>query len=380
MRVLIAPDSFKGSLPAGEVAAALARGLARAGWTCELAPIADGGEGSLEALTGATGGERRSVRVRGPLGEPVTAEFGILGDGRTAVIEMARASGLTLVAEGARDPLRADTYGTGELMAAALDAGCRNLIVAIGGSATNDGGAGMARALGARLLDRNGAELPPGGAALAKLDRIDATALKARLQGAQVLVACDVDNPFTGPRGASAVFGPQKGADAAAVRVLDAALTHYAGVIERDLGVAIGELPGAGAAGGLGGGLVAFCGARLAPGVELIFAALKLEERLRTVDLAVTGEGRIDEQTLMGKGPAGVAALARRLGVPCVAVGGGLSGDRAALHEAFDALIDICPRPIALSEAIAQADALLEEAAYELGCTLNLGARLGVRA
>ena len=279
MRVLVAPDSFKGSAAALAVAQAMARGVRAVFPEAEVlpVPIADGGEGTVEALVVATGGALREATVTGPLGQPVVARWGVLGDGETAVVEMAAASGLPLVPRERRDPRRTTTRGTGELMRAALDAGSRKLVVGIGGSATNDGGTGMARALGARFLGPDGAELPEGGAALARLDRVDLSGLDPRLAGAELLVACDVDNPLTGPRGASAVYGPQKGATPEMVRELDAALCRFAERAREATGRDVAGRPGAGAAGGLGAGLLFFTPARLRPGVEIVLEATGFE-------------------------------------------------------------------------------------------------------
>ncbi len=279
MRVLVAPDSFKGSAAALAVAQAMARGVRAVFPEAEVlpVPIADGGEGTVEALVVATGGALREATVTGPLGQPVVARWGVLGDGETAVVEMAAASGLPLVPRERLDPRRTTTRGTGELMRAALDAGSRKLVVGIGGSATNDGGTGMARALGARFLGPDGAELPEGGAALARLDRVDLSGLDPRLAGAELLVACDVDNPLTGPRGASAVYGPQKGATPEMVRELDAALCRFAERAREATGRDVAGRPGAGAAGGLGAGLLFFTPARLRPGVEIVLEATGFE-------------------------------------------------------------------------------------------------------
>ena len=293
MRVVIAPDKFKGSLTALEAAEAMARGLSRVDPSAEIdrVPMADGGEGTVAALVAATGGSYRTVTVTGPLGDPVVASFGLLGDGRTAVLEMASASGLWLVPPALRDPLRATTRGTGQLLLAALEAGARRVIVGIGGSATNDGGAGLGQALGFRLLDTHGRELEPGGGELDRLARIERTDQVAVLGSATIAVACDVTNPLCGPQGASAVYGPQKGATPEVVERLDRNLGHFADIVARDLDVAVRHIPGSGAAGGLGGGLVAFAGGRLEGGVNLVIEAVNLRERLHAADLCLTGEG-----------------------------------------------------------------------------------------
>jgi glycerate 2-kinase len=326
VRVLVAPDKFKGTLTAGQAARAIAAGWRRSDPDVEidLAPMADGGEGTLDTLVEAMRGRRLTRRVTGPLGDPVDADLALIPskDGPLGVVEMARASGLGLIAGSRRDPLRATTRGTGELILAAAEEGARVVLVAIGGSATNDGGAGMAQAVGVRLLDERGQDLPGGGAALLRLARIDATGLHPLVRSLRVVVATDVDNPLTGPLGASAVYGPQKGASPEDVATLDRALAHYAAVIHRDLGIDVRDVPGAGAAGGLGAGLMAFLGARLRRGAEVVIDAVGLESRVERSDVVVTGEGTFDAQSLRGKAPAAVLTLARAHGVPAVVLCG----------------------------------------------------------
>ncbi len=368
MRVLVAPQEFKGSLSARQAAEAMARGLRRAlpDAEIELVPVADGGPGTLDALVEATGGRFFETDAHDPLGRPRRARWGLLGDGRTAFIEMAEASGLTLLRLEKRDPRGASTFGTGELLRAALDAGYRRIVVGVGGSATNDGGAGLAQALGARLLDEQGRELPPGGAALARLARIDVGALDPRLRDAEVIAAADVTNPLCGPDGASIVYGPQKGATEALARELEAALAHYAEVVKHDLGVDVADVPGAGAAGGLAAGLIAFCGAQVRPGFAVVTEAVGLAERVRRADLVVTGEGRLDRQTSFGKAPAGVARLAREAGRPVVAiVGSVMDGDEAT--AAFDAVFAITPDLASPEEALSRAVELVAQAAEAAG-------------
>jgi glycerate kinase len=325
MRIVVAPQEYKGTLSAAEAAAAMADAVRRVlqGADVLVQPLADGGPGTVAAIVGASGGSTHTTNVTGPLGAKVDAEWGLLDDG-TVVIEMAAAAGLMLVDEPQRDPRIATTYGVGELISAALDAGCRRMIVGLGGSATNDGGAGMARALGARLLDAQRHELPLGGAALVRLDRIDVSGIDARVSDCEALGATDVRNPLCGPEGASIVYAPQKGASPEVARELDEALGHYAEIIERDLGVSVIEVPGAGAAGGLGAGLIAFLGATIRPGIDVIAEAVHLAERLRGADLVLTGEGRLDGQTAFGKTVAGVARIARAEGVPVIVVPGAL--------------------------------------------------------
>ncbi len=366
MKIVIAPQSFKGSLDALEVAQAIDKGIKQVLPDAEtvLVPIADGGEGTVEALVYSTHGRIMTKEVTGPLGEKATAKWGILGDGVTAVVEMAEASGITLVPKGKLNPLIATTYGTGELIKAALDTGCRRLIIGIGGSATNDGGAGMAQALGVRLLDEEGSELPRGGAALARLSQIDVSGLDHRLAACQVTVACDVTNPLCGELGASRIYGPQKGATEEMCQKLDEALANYDKVIKRDLGIDVMNMPGAGAAGGLGAGLVAFLGAKLVSGIEMVSAAVGLTDYLKGASLVFTGEGRIDSQTLFGKTVAGVAAKAKAFHIPVVAIVGELAGDYQGLYKnGIDAALSIAPGPISLEKCMTNADKLIADAA-----------------
>jgi len=379
MRIVVAPDSFKGSLTAVEAAEALARGVRAAVPEAEVVqvPMADGGEGTVATLVAGTGGRLVTRTVTGPLGRPVEAQFGLLGDGETAVIEMAAASGLLLVPPAERNPLVTSTFGTGELIRAALDLGSRRLLVGIGGSATNDGGVGMLQALGGRVLTGDGRDVGPGGGALAEAERIDLSGLDPRLQSVDLLVACDVDNPLCGSRGASAVYGPQKGATPEMVARLDDNLRHLANLVQRDLGRDAAEMPGAGAAGGLGFGMLAYLGARLAPGVQVVMDTVRLDEKLQGATLVITGEGRTDGQTLAGKVPMGVAGRAARLGIPAVVVSGAVAPGAEALH-AYNvaALVSIVPGPLSLDEAMAQAGALLKRAAEEVMRLVSLGLRL----
>jgi glycerate 2-kinase len=329
-------------------------------------PVADGGEGTAQALVAATGGSFREAQVTGPLGEPIIACFGLLGDGRTAVLEMAAASGLVLVPPAKRNPLVTTTRGTGELLLAAIAAGARRVVIGIGGSATNDGGAGFGQAIGFRQLDDQDRDLDAGGGDLGRLARIERSARLGALDGVEIAVACDVTNTLCGPHGASAVYGPQKGATPGMVERLDQNLAHFAAIVERDLGVAIKDLPGSGAAGGLGGGLVAFAGGKLEPGVELIIDAVKLAQRLENTDLCLTGEGTIDAQSAFGKTAVGVARLARSLHCPTLALAGSIGpGAQAVLDHGIDAYFSICPGPLSLEQAIDQAGLLLEQAAEQ---------------
>jgi glycerate 2-kinase len=378
MRIVIAPNAFKGSLSALEAAQAIAEGVQVAAPDSEvvLVPIADGGDGTVEALVAATNGERRTLRVRGPLGDPVEADYGLIDSGSTAVIEMAKAAGLALVPPKKRDPRVTTTFGVGELLQQAYDQGARHFIVGIGGSATNDGGAGTAQAVGYHLLDDRGQELPPGGLALKRLARIDAGGVRANWKAADVEVACDVTNPLTGPSGASAIYGPQKGATPEMVAELEAALRHFAGIVRRDLGIDVEQVPGGGAAGGLGAGLVAFTGAHLRPGAEMVMEALQLDGRLKGAHLVITGEGRLDSQTArFGKGPAAVARHARAAGIPVIGIGGSLA-DEGELRRLFDGLEATVVEPMSLEEALAQARPLLVRAAARAISLALAGKRL----
>ncbi len=378
MKIVIAPDSYKESLSALEVAQAVEAGFRQVFPDADyvLVPVADGGEGTVDAMVAATGGRKETVTVSGPLGEPVEAFYGLTGDGDTAVIEMAAASGLALVPPDRRNPLLTNSRGTGELIRAALDAGARRFILGIGGSATNDGGAGMVQALGARLLDLEGRELDGSGGDLARLERIDVSALDPRLAECRIEVACDVDNPLTGARGASAVFGPQKGATPEMVQVLDANLARLARIVGRDLGVAVDTVPGAGAAGGMGAAMLAFFGATLKPGIEIVTAAVDLDTHVRDADLVITGEGRIDFQTVHGKTPIGVARVAKRHGKPVIGIAGSLGADVGVVHaHGIDAVFSVLSKPCTLDEALRDAAANVELTARNVAAVLRLGAR-----
>ena len=379
MKIVLAPDSYKGSLSARAVAEAMRDGVLRVVPDADtvLVPVADGGDGTLETLVGSTGGTVETTTVTGPLGETVAAGWGALGDGNTALVEMARTSGLAMVAPDLRDPRITTTYGLGEVIRAALDAGFRSFVIGIGGSATNDAGAGMAQALGARLLDADGADLPFGGAALAALDRIDLSGLDPRISESEVVVACDVSNPLCGPNGASAVYGPQKGATPAMVEELDAALGHFAAIVERDVGAAVGEVQGAGAAGGLGGGLIAFLGGRLERGVDIVLGVLKLEEQLKGADLVITGEGCMDFQTVFDKAPVGVARRAAKLGIPVIAISGSHGDGFREVHEhGIAAAVPIVCQPMTLEESSDRGAELVAQAAEEAMRFMRLGAKV----
>jgi len=335
VKIVVAPNAFKGTLTASQAARAIARGVREVFPEAEVVevPVADGGDGTVEALVTANEGDYLVAQVEGPLGDAVQARYGLIDSRRTAVVELATASGLTLIPPDRRDPRRASTYGFGQLLEAARHAGGSRIIAGIGGSATNDAGAGMAQALGYGLLDAAGQDVARGGAALARLERIDPSGFKPWAPPVRVEVACDVTNPLTGPRGASAVYGPQKGADEAAVRELDAALARFAEVIERDLGKHVADVPGAGAAGGTGAGLIAFLDASLVPGAPLVIDAAGLDARLAGADLVLTGEGRVDEQTAYGKAPGEVAKRARAAGVPVILLAGSKGPGWEALNR-----------------------------------------------
>lgn len=323
-KIAIAPDSFKGSMTALQAADCIERGLKQAlvGISCRKVPMADGGEGTVQAIVDATGGRFVRRTVQDPLGRKIKASFGISGDGKTAVMEMAEASGLTLLKPQERNPLKTSTYGTGELIAQALKLGVRKIMIGIGGSATNDGGTGMAAALGVKFLDAKGRPLKGCGANLSKIESIDVSGINPLLKKVSVEVACDVDNPLTGPKGAARVYGPQKGASPEMVKQLDEGLRNLAAVIKRDLGIAILRVPGSGAAGGLGGGLMAFLDGQLRPGVDIVIDSVKLARKIKNCDLVITGEGRMDYQTASGKTPAGVARTAKEFGIPVIAICG----------------------------------------------------------
>ncbi len=380
MRIAVAPNSFRGSLTAIEATEAIIAGLSRSALnnmpgslqTLPM-PLADGGDGTLEVLIRGLGGELVTVSVTGPLGSPVLAAMGLLSDGQTAVIEMARASGVELLPRHLRNPLIATTYGTGELIREALRRGYRRFVLGIGGSATVDGAAGCLQALGVRLLDETGAEIPRGGGGLSKLARIDASALQA-IGEVEITVLCDVTNPLIGPNGAARVFGPQKGADPAMVEHLEANLAHYAEIVRRDLGVDITRMPGGGAAGGIGAGLVAFLNAKLAPGGATLISLLGYDRKLAGVDLVITGEGKLDSQTVGGKAVQRIAEVAAQAGVPVVAFAGTLEADGESLRTmGIQAAWSIVPGPCTLDEAITHSAEWLARGATELGNVLALG-------
>jgi glycerate 2-kinase len=384
MKIVIAPDSFKENLTSLEVAAALERGIKRVRprARCIKVPMADGGEGTVQSLVDATGGNIVKKRVMGPLGEPVTARYGILGDGTTAAIEMAEASGLPLVPPERRDPLRATTYGTGELILDAIERGVSAIIIGIGGSATVDGGTGMAQALGVSFLGGNGRAIaePVCGGLLERITEIDMHGLDPRVRKTRITIACDVENPLCGPRGAARVFGPQKGATPEMVEVLDRNLRHLGTLIKRDLGIDVMRIAGGGAAGGLGAGLIAFAKAKLKRGVDLVSDAVDLAKHLRGADLVITGEGRVDFQTAFGKTPSGVAKAARKLKIPVVAIGGGLADDaRGVFEHGIDALEAGAARDMDLAEALRLSRGHLENAGERVMRLIVIGERMAAK-
>ncbi|ENO1848188.1 glycerate kinase [Vibrio vulnificus] len=358
MKIIIAPDSYKESLTAMDVAIAIEKGFKQVLPDAHYVklPMADGGEGTVQSMVDATGGTIIEHTVTGPLGQRVDGFFGLLGEGKTAVIEMAAASGLHLVTPDQRNPLITTTLGTGELIKAALDHGVKHIIVGIGGSATNDGGIGMAQALGIKLLDAQGNALGYGGGELAKLATIDCSQLDPRLAQVRLEVACDVDNPLCGTKGASAVFGPQKGATPEMVTILDKNLAHYAAIIKQQLDVDVRDMAGAGAAGGMGAALLGLLNAELRPGIEIVMDAVRLDEIVADADLVITGEGRIDSQTIHGKTPIGVARTAKKHGLPVIGIAGCLSADCGVVHEhGLDAVFAVVNRSVDLPTALAEA-------------------------
>ncbi|MCS3838988.1 glycerate kinase [Pseudomonas sp. JAI111] len=378
MKIVIAPDSFKDSLSAQGVADAIALGLAEVWPDAQLikCPMADGGEGTVESILAACEGQLRRSTVRGPLGVAVDAAWGWLPQSHTAIIEMAEASGLQLVAPGKRDACTSSTFGTGELIRAAMDAGAQRVILAIGGSATNDGGAGAMQALGVKLLDAQGQTLAPGGLALAQLAHIDLSEIDPRLTKVRFDIAADVNNPLCGPHGASAIFGPQKGASPEQVQQLDAALGHFARLCAQALGKDVKDEPGSGAAGGLGFAAKAFLNAQFKAGVEVVAELVGLAEAVKGADLVITGEGRFDAQTLRGKTPFGVARIAREQGVPVIVIAGTLGEGYQDLYEhGIDAAFALASGPMTLEQACAEAPRLLRDRASDIARVWRMATR-----
>ncbi len=380
MKVVISPDSFKGSISAKDAAAAIARGVRQASSEADIieAPVADGGEGTVEALVAATGGTFVDISAKGPLGRDVTARYGMIHDGATAVIEMAAASGLTLVPPDERDPMAATTYGTGQLILDAASRGATDAIVGIGGSATVDGGAGMARALGVKFLDEDGRELTGGGAILKRIRRIDMSGIDKRAKTMRFTVAADVTNPLTGPSGAAAVYGPQKGATPEMVRELDEGLSNLAAVIKRDIGMDVGTLAAAGAAGGLGAGLAAFLAAKMASGIDIVLDAIDFDEKAAGADLVITGEGSIDGQSASGKAVSGVAMRAARAGAACIVLAGHVGeGAERMLDGGVSAIFSIARGPAEQADMMRDAAALLEWAGEQAVRAFTAGMSAG---
>ena len=373
--IVLAPDSFKESMTAKEVCEAMERGIRKANSQikCIHVPMADGGEGTMQSLVDATGGRVYSKEVVGPLGNNVVAEYGILGNGEIGVIEMASASGIHLVDSEKRNPLITTTFGTGQLIKACLDKGVKKLLIGIGGSATNDGGAGFIQALGGRLLDENGDDLSYGGGALAKLHTIDLSNLDERLKYVSVEVACDVNNPLCGKEGASYVFGPQKGATREMIEILDQNLSHYAEVIKEQLGKDVISKAGAGAAGGLGAGLMAFLDVKLKSGIEMVIEYANLEEKVRDADMVWTGEGSIDFQTQYGKTPLGVAMIAKKYNKPVIALAGRVGNDIDALYDkGIDAIFGIMRGVTSIEEALVKGPENVEKTSENIIRLLNI--------
>lgn len=379
MKILIAPDSFKGSNSSIAVAARIEKGIRKVFEDAEITkiPIADGGEGTVEALITGAGGQYHIQKVVGPVAEDVVATYGILDNG-VAVIEMAASSGLPLVPTDKRDPMRATTFGVGQLIKAALDQGCTSIMVGLGGSATNDSGAGMAQALGVSFKDEDGRELPYGGGPLEGLATIDITGLDPRLEHTDITIASDVNSPLCGPRGASQVFGPQKGASVNQVLQLDANLARLAETVKAQLGLDLADMPGAGAAGGLGYGLMVFAGAQVKPGIETVLDSVEIDRHMQASDLVITGEGKIDGQSVFGKVPVGVAKRAKKYGKPVLAIVGDIgSGAEAVYAYGVDSIMSTVNRAMPLSDAIGRSGELLEEAAERAMRMIQIGCLIG---
>ena len=378
MKIVVAPDSFKGSLSSTKIAEAIEKGIQKIdpSITVLKVPVADGGEGTVEALVCATQGSIIPVTVTGPLLNKVEAFYGISGDGQTAFIEMAAASGLALLNRNEYNAMQATSYGTGELVLHALNQGCRNIIIGLGGSATNDGGAGLLQALGLKLLDHNHSELAFGGGSLGDLFTFDLSHFDSRINETNFILACDVENPLCGPKGASAIFGPQKGASPSEVLQLDKYLRQFADLIERDFGKQVAEIPGAGAAGGMGAGLMAFLDARIVKGIDLIIEVSGLEASIADADCVITGEGMIDHQTAFGKTPLGIAKLAKKHGIPVIGIAGALGQDLEQLYAmGFTSLFAIADRPMTLDESMLGAKQLIEKLAVNIVRLLLAGKR-----
>ncbi|ARI78679.1 glycerate kinase [Halobacillus mangrovi] len=369
MKVIVAPDSFKGCLNAVEVSRAIQEGIKKAYSNAEtvILPVADGGEGTLDTLAAATEGKKRRIQVIGPLGNPIEAEYGVLGDGETCVIEMACVSGLSLIPEGELSPLKTTTYGTGQMIKQAIDDGFSSFILALGGSATNDGGAGMLQALGLRILDKHSEDISYGGGELNKIDQIDSSSFDPRIKNCKFTIASDVQNPLIGPQGASAVFGPQKGATPEMVQVLDSNMKHWANQVERVTGLQLDDRPGAGAAGGIGGAFQAFFPSEMKRGIDVVLDHIGMFDALTEADLVITGEGQVDEQTASGKTPMGVAQAAKRKDVPTIVIAGSIGSGIDVLYKfGIVSVTSIVNKPMTLYEAVENAEELLELSAEQV--------------
>lgn len=365
MKIIAAPDSFKGSLTAIKASEAIEEGVRSVFKDAEVlkVPIADGGEGTVDAITAAVNGETIYKNVHGPMGSTVKAKMALIDNGNTAVIEMAEASGITLVPDGKKNPLKATTYGTGELIMEAINRGCSRIVIGIGGSATNDCGAGMAQALGYQILNVDGNETGFGGGELSKVESIIISPIKNKIDSLDIVVACDVNNPLCGETGASKIYGPQKGATPEMVETLDKNLMHFAGKLKNCLGRDVKDVPGAGAAGGLGAGLMAFLNARLVPGIELILKTVDFEGKVKDADLVITGEGRVDRQSAFGKVPMGIGRASKKYNVPVIAIGGSIGEGAEALYDVgVDAICSIVPRPMDLKHCMENSYTLLRDA------------------
>ena len=376
MKIVVAPQAFKGSLSATEVGNSMIKGIENVieNSTNLLVPVADGGDGTLETLVESSQGKINSIKVTGPLGEQQNSAWGALGKNKTAIIEMARSSGLALVPINKLNPLISTTYGLGEVILDALDQGYRDFIIGIGGSATNDAGAGMAQALGVKLLDSNGNELSFGGESLSKLNSIDVGGIDTRIKESNFAIACDVNNPLTGPEGASAIYGPQKGATPEMVNTLDQALTNFAEIVEKDLGIKINDVEGSGAAGGLGGGLIAFLNGKLRKGVDIVLDFVDINKALTNTNLVITVEGQLDFQTIYNKAPIGVARRAKHLGIPVIAISGSLGENFSVVHEhGIDAASSIVSKPMTLAEAAKNATELISAATEQALRYMKIG-------
>lgn len=375
-KVVLAPQGFKESLTGMEIAEAMSVGVKRVWPDAETVkiPVADGGDGTLQALVDSSDGEVRTAMVEDAIGRTIEAEWGALGNGTTAVIEVANAVGLARLKQDERDVRNASTFGVGQLFTEALDAGFTDFIIGVGGSATNDGGAGMIQAMGGKLTDADGQEIARGGIALSSLANIDVSGLDPRMADVNVVVACDVNNPLCGPRGASAIFGPQKGATYEDVQEMDVALANYAEVIAKDLHADVAEIPGAGASGGLGAGLMGFFDARLRLGADIVLEAVNLEEHIKDADLVIVGEGQFDRSTVFNKSPVAVAQRAKRNGTPVIGIAGSLGGGFAEVHEhGIDAVFSLVNRPMSLKTAMEDTKRLVAIATEEACRAISIG-------